>query len=102
MKKKLDKLPLENFLILRLPLESGRQSPESLAGIFVISPFLIGLLLLILNMFVFIDRFEPPHIAVTLTSIICNLIGLLLIILSIVFAIKKVFQKRARAQYLVL
>jgi MFS family permease len=99
MKKKLDKLPLENFLVLRQPLESGRQSPESLAGIFVISPFLIGVCLVIVNFFVF-GSFRPSLAAIVLAHI-CNAVGIVLVILSIIFAFKKVFQKRERTQYFI-
>lgn len=100
MKKKLDHLSEEDFAVLRGPLESGRQSPNSLAGTLLLAPFLLIVILGLANAFVFTDRLELPHTVVVVICLICDLLGLIIIILSIIFSFKKIYQKRQRAQYL--
>src|SRR5699024_1135287 len=55
IKKRLDKLSEEDFAVLNGPLKSGRQSPESLGGILLLTPFIVGVFLFIGNLFVFMD-----------------------------------------------
>ena len=101
MKKRLDKLSEEDFYVLRGPLKSGRQSPDSLAGNLLLTPFLLGIILGIANLFVFLDRIEPAHPAVIAICLICDLIGLIIIIYSIVYSIKGVYRSRETTQYFI-
>jgi len=101
LKKRLDKLSEEDFAVLKGPLESGRQSPESLAGNLLIAPFLIGVLLLIANMFVFVDRIEPAHPVVIILCLLYDGMALILILLSLQFGVKKVYKNRQSTQYLI-
>jgi len=100
MIKRLDQLSEEDFYVLRGPLESGRQSPGSLAGNLLLTPFLLVIILGIANLFVFLDRIEPAHPVVIAICLICDLIGLIIIIYSIIYSIKSVYQSRETTQYL--
>src|SRR5699024_1370728 len=91
----------EDFYVLRGPLKSGRQSPDSLAGNLLLTPFLLGIILGIANLFVFLDRIEPAHPAVIAICLICDLIGLIIIIYSIVYSIKGVYRSRETTQYFI-
>lgn len=101
MKKRLDKLSEEDFSVLAGPIKSGRQSPESLGVNLLIAPFLIGLLLIIGNVFVFVDRIEPAHYVVVLLCLLFDMVGAVIIVLAIFYASKKIYKSRQAEQYLV-
>lgn len=100
IKKRLDKLSEEDFAVLNGPLKSGRQSPESLGGILLLTPFIVGVFLLIGNLFVFMDRIEPAHDVVIILILLYDLVGLVVATLAIFFASKKVYKSRQAGQYL--
>src|SRR5699024_9125224 len=100
IKKRLDKLSEEDFAVLNGPLKSGRQSPESLGGILLLTPFIVGVFLLIGNLFVFMDRIEPAHDVVIILILLYDLVGLVVAISAIFFASKKVYKSRQAGQYL--
>lgn len=100
MKKKLDQLSEKDFLFFRIPHESGRQSPKNMKHILITSSIITILLLGLLNVFVFIDRFDPPHQVIVIISLIYNVVGVSLIGLAIAFSFKKIYQKRQKFQYL--
>jgi len=87
----------KDFAALRGPLESGRQSPSSLAPIFLLCVFLQPLTFFLANYVggdetKFTFAFEVKIVHMTLTII--------LMIMCIVFAIPKVYAKYERTQYL--
>src|SRR5699024_10276191 len=100
IKKRLDKLSEEDFAVLNGPLKSGRQSPESLGGILLLTPFIVGVFLLIGNLFVFMDRIEPAHDVVIILILLYDLVGLVVAISAIFFASKKVYKSRQAGLYL--
>lgn len=101
IKNRLNKLSEIDFGVLNDPLKSGRQSPESLGGTLLLVPFLVGVFLLIGNLFVFMDRIEPAHDVVIILCISFDVVGLVVSILAIFFASKKVYKSRQAEQYLV-
>lgn len=101
IKNRLNKLSEIDFGVLNGPLKSGRQSPESLGGTLLLVPFLVGVFLLIGNFFVFMDRIEPAHDVVIILCILFDIVGLVVSILAVSFAFKKVYKSRQAEQYLV-
>lgn len=92
----LKKLSEEDFAVLRGPLESGRQSPNSLASVFILGIFLQALLCYIIyyiaGKYTIYPNFESiQKIHMGLTAI--------LILLSVVFAIPAVFKRAEKVQY---
>ena len=90
------KLSEEDFMVLRAPLESGRQSPGSLAGIFLLSLFLQPLMLFITYIVaadstIFPNKDSMLIIHLWITSI--------LMFMSIIYAIPTVYRKGQKMQY---
>ncbi len=86
-------------MVFNGPLESGRQSPGGLAGGLLFAPILIGVFLLLANMFVFMDRSQPAHKVVIVLCILFSIIGVIIAILSFVFCFKNVYETRQSTQY---
>src|SRR5699024_5609183 len=63
-------------------------------------PFIVGVFLLIGNLFVFMDRIEPAHDVVIILILLYDLVGLVVAISAIFFASKKVYKSRQAGQYL--
>ena len=92
----LKKLSEEDFAVLRGPLESGRQSPNSLATVFILGMFMQALVFYltyyVAGKYTIYPNFESIQtIHMWLTAI--------LILLSVVFAIPAVFKRAEKVQY---
>lgn len=96
--KKLNQLEEEYFIVLRGPLESGRQSPDSMGGALILSIFLHGLFIVIMS-FIIVDGYINTFIFTCIIAYI-TVIGLI-IILSIIFAIPSVYRKYQKMQYFI-
>lgn len=94
--KKLNQLDEDNFSVLRGPLESNRQSPSSLAGALLISIFLQGVPIII-AIFILMDGWINTFILVT-TIIYFSVTGVV-ILLSIIYSIPKVYKWGQKMQY---
>lgn len=88
----------EDFVVLRGPLESGRQSPSNFSAMFILSVFLQALMFFLTyvvaaddSIFPFKENLFYFHLFIT---------GLL-IVLSIIYAIPKVYIKGQKMQYLI-
>src|SRR5699024_4877989 len=88
MKSKLSQLKEEDFAVSKGPIESGRQSPNSIAATLLLVPVMVLLLLGLANLFVFTDRSIPAHYIVIIICMIYNVIGIIILILSLIFSIK--------------
>ena len=93
----LKKVMEEDFLVLRGPLESGRQSPNSLAGTLLLFLF-IQPLIFILTYVVAGDSTIYPNKAIIFTVHLW--ITATLIFLSIIYTIPVVYKKSQKIQYL--
>lgn len=87
----------EDFAVLRGPLESGRQSPGSFSGVFILSIFL-QLIMLMLTYVVAADATNFPYIEIIF--VVHAFITGILILLSIVYAFPSVYMKGQKTQYL--
>src|SRR5699024_4680468 len=92
------KLSEEDFVTLRGPFESGRQSPGSLAPILILSIFLQGLMFF-LTYAVAADRSNYPYIEIYF--IVHLIITIILILFSVIYSIPAVYMKSQKIQYLV-
>jgi|SRR5690625_480996 len=90
------KLSEEDFAVLRGSLESGRQSPNALGGILILSIFLQGLMF-VLTYFVAADSTFYPN--QTIIFILHLVITIIFILLAIIFAIPSVYMKYQKTQY---
>ena len=84
----LSKLKEEDFGVLRGPFESGRQSPESFSGNFILSIFL-QILMMVATYVVAADASKFPYIEGIF--VIHILITGLIIIFSVVYAIPSIY-----------
>lgn len=92
------KLKEEDFAALRGPLESGRQSPEALASILILSIFLQTLMFGLTYLVAFnVSNFPHKEYVFIIHLIITGL----LIVLSIICAIPGVYKKYQKMQYLI-
>ena len=98
--KKLDKLEEEDFVIFRIPFETGRQSLSNikrglLLGVFV--QFLFG------GVFIYVvaDPEVYPNEIKTILIGLSYLITTCLIIISIIFTLPNMYKKRQHIQYLI-
>ncbi len=93
----LNKLEVDDFAVLKAPLESGRQSPDSLALALLLSVFLQSLMYYLTyyvaaesTIFPYLEQIQTIHFWITAG----------LIILSVLYAIPAVFKRSQRIQYL--
>ncbi|WP_035726465.1 hypothetical protein, partial [Gracilibacillus boraciitolerans] len=91
----LGKLREEDFLALRKPLESKRQSPKSLGGIFILSIF-------IQSFWLFIEHFVSdysiyPNIDLIIKVHLSFSVGLAIV--TIVYAVPWIYMRSQRMQY---
>ncbi|WP_121640024.1 hypothetical protein [Virgibacillus sp. Bac330] len=98
MLKLLNNLYEEDFSVLRGPLKSGRQSPNSMAGMLIFSIFL-QIFMFVLIYIVAADRSIFPFKEIL--KIVHLVLTIILIILSIVYSINSVYRKHEELQYLV-
>ncbi len=90
------KLTVEDFAVLRGPLESGRQSPENFGGIFIIAIFLQALLVYLeyyikqYSIYPNIERIFEIHFWVTVA----------LVVLSVLYSIPFIYMRSQKMQYL--
>lgn len=101
MWKKLNQLDESYFFVFRGPIDSGRQRPESLAGTLLFAPLLLIGLLVLANIFVFMDRIEPAHPGVIIFCIILSVIGGIITLLSFIYSFKGVYETRQSTQYMI-
>ena|SRR5690625_2130530 len=92
----LSKLSEEDFSVLRGSFESGRQSPNSFGGILILSVFLQGLMFFLVYV-VAADRSIYPYKEI-MFSIHLG-ITIILVLLSVIYAIPSVYMKHQRMQY---
>ncbi|KAA0955565.1 hypothetical protein FQ087_13230 [Sporosarcina sp. ANT_H38] len=92
------KLTVEDFEVLRGPLESGRQSPSALAGALVLSIFLQALLFA-LEYFMAGNATAYPYKDEILKVHFWITAGLM--VLSLIYAIPAVYKRSGKIQYLV-
>src|SRR5699024_5497857 len=74
----------------------------SIAGTLLLVPVMVLLLLGLANLFVFTDRSIPAHYIVIIICMIYNVIGIIILILSLIFSIKNVYKSRQAGQYFVM
>ncbi|WP_409295960.1 ABC transporter ATPase [Peribacillus sp. SCS-26] len=93
------KLEYQDFATLRMPLESGRQSPSSLGGALILSLFCQPLIFYCIyyvaatySNYPGIEQIKRIHLPIT--ALLC--------LLSLIFAIPPVYKKWENLQYLVL
>lgn len=101
MWKKLNQLDESYFFVFRGPIDSGRQRPESLAGTLLFAPLLLIGLLVLANIFVFMDRIEPAHPGVIIFCSILSVIGGIITLLSFIYSFKGVYETRQSTQYMI-
>ncbi|WP_449354455.1 hypothetical protein ACUL41_15355 [Virgibacillus natechei] len=94
----LNKLTEKDFTVLRGSLESGRQSPNSFGGMFILSIFL-QTLMFFLTYVVVADKSDYPF--QEYMFIIHLIITIIIILLSVIYAIPAVYMKKQKSQYLV-
>lgn len=99
MKKKA--LTEEDFAVLNGPLESGRQSPDALGGNLILVAVMIVGMLVLFNWIFFVSDLEEGYKIALIILIIVDVIGIALIIFSIVFSIRRVYETRQSAQYFI-
>lgn len=96
--KKLNNLDEQDFAVLRGPFESGRQSPKSLGGTLVLSIFFQVLLFFLIYVVISSHTIYPYkevlfylHLGITV----------ILVILSVIYAIPSVYMKNQKVQYFI-
>ena len=94
----LNKLSEEDFMVLRGPLESGRQSPGSLSGVLVLSLFLQPIMFFVTYV-VAADSTMFPNKDIMFT--IHLWITAIIMLISIIYAIPTVYRKSQKIQYLI-
>lgn len=99
MLRQLRKFKEEDFYVLGGPFRAGRQSPGNLAGTLLLSIFIICVLAVLANFFVFVDWELPRYKVVLPMIIIYDSLILLTIILCIVYSIEAVYRTRQASQY---
>ncbi|ALC88197.1 hypothetical protein AM499_11715 [Bacillus sp. FJAT-22090] len=97
MLSKLGKLKEADFIVLRGPLESGRQSPGNLAGTLILATFLQALLFSLeyfmagkYTFYPYKDKILMVHFWITLA----------IIVLSLIYSIPAVYKRSGKIQYL--
>ncbi|MBU9723487.1 MULTISPECIES: hypothetical protein [Bacillaceae] len=93
----LGKFTENDFLVLRGPLESGRQSPKSLGSIFIICIFCQAVLLLIIFHFSEYSNFPMKDIVNQIHLFISIILG----IISLLYAVPFIYKKSQKIQYLI-
>ncbi|WP_010532271.1 hypothetical protein [Lentibacillus jeotgali] len=95
----LNKFSEKDFAVLRRTFESGRQSPSSMSGMLILAVILQSLMFFLIYV-VAADRSYFPN----KESIFVIHLGitLLLMILSIVYAVPSIYMKQQKAQYLII
>src|SRR5699024_7734761 len=96
MWRKLNKLEEEKIVGLRGPLESGRQSPGGIGGIFPLLVIFLPVEIL-MSYWIIADGWDSSTSNIFFFSFM--LFCFLLFILSIIFSFKKVFMKYQKVQY---
>ncbi|MFC4618226.1 hypothetical protein ACFO4N_05725 [Camelliibacillus cellulosilyticus] len=94
----LNKLSEGDFAVLRGPFESGRQSPQSLGGNLILVAFLQWLVFLLIYILVSSESVFPYKETIYNIHLV---ITILLTILSIIYAIPKIYIKSQRMQYFI-
>src|SRR5690625_339129 len=96
---RLRRLKEKDFYVFNGPLISGRQHPDSLAGSLLIGSILIILILVIGNVFVFVDRIVPaPTIVITICITLTVFSGIV-VLLAFIYSFQAVYQTRQSMQY---
>ena len=88
----------EDFAVLRGPFESGRQSPNSLGGILILSEFLQALFFFI-EYFIAADSTIYPNKDQIL--FIHFWITIIIMLFSVIYAIPAVYRRSQKVQYLI-
>ncbi|MFD2654763.1 hypothetical protein [Gracilibacillus thailandensis] len=94
----LDKLKEEDFYVLRGALASGRQSPNNFGGMFTLAIFLQALMVFLAHVVVGYDSQFPYKNNILWVH---STITILIIILSVIFAIPTVYKKMEVFQYFI-
>ncbi|WP_080874123.1 hypothetical protein [Oceanobacillus timonensis] len=94
----LNKLTEKDFAVLRAPFESRRQSPHSFGSIFILSIFLQSLMFFLAYVVV-ADKSNYPLQKEMFT--IHLIITVIIILISIVYAIPAVYMKKQKSQYVI-
>lgn len=97
-KNQLDRLTEEDFYVLREPLKSGRQSPDSLGAALLLAIFLQPLQFVLTHVVVASTSNYPFKWYIFFTHMVITIV---LVILSIIYGISKVFRKQEKTQYLI-
>lgn len=101
MKKKIKTLSEEDFAVLNGPLESGRQSPGALGVNLILVAVMITGMLILFNWIFAVSELEEGYSLVLTILIVVTVIGIILIMLSVIFSIKGVYETRQAAQYFI-
>src|SRR5690625_70617 len=96
---RLRRLKEEDFYVFNGPLTSGRQHTDSLAGSLMIGSILMTLVLVIGNLFVFMDRITPAPLNVIILCIAFTVLGGIVILLSFIYSFQAVYGTRQSMQY---
>lgn len=93
----LSHLKEEDFLVLRGSLESGRQSPNSFGGMFIISIFLQALMFFLTHIVIADSSGYPFQHGLLVVHLVITII---IVILSIIYAVPAVYKRSQKFQYL--
>lgn len=94
--KQLNKLDERDFAVLRGPLESGRQSPKSIAGILVMSTFILALFVYLMYLMTTSNTNFPYK---DLVFYIYSVVTILLIIGALFYSIPAIYKRGQKMQY---